>query len=266
MLGKIFISLCRVPGFKKVLWRSWYQYLGALRAPEWTLMNYGYVANSGQTLALDPEDERDRNSIQLYAHVAGAVDLNGLTVLEVGSGRGGGASFIKRYLHPARMVGVDLSRNAVRFSEATHRVPGLEFRAGDAEHLPFNDGAFDAVVNVESSHCYPSFEKFLSEVCRVLKSGGHFLFADFRSRAEIDAWRTAWRHSGLTILAETDITRNIVAALEKDHDWKLELIRRIIPRLLRPSFLDFAAVRGSSVFEAFRSGQLVYMSFVLTKA
>ena len=266
MLGKIFIALCEVPGFKKVLWRTWYEYLaGSQRAPEWTFMNYGYAANDGEALALKPGDERDRNSVQLYDHVAGAVDLKGQSVLEVGSGRCGGASFIKRYLHPARMVGVDLSRNAVRFSEAMHRVPGLEFRTGDAEHLPFNEGTFDAVVNVESSHCYPSFEKFLSEVCRVLRSGGHFLYADFRSRTETDAWRSALRNSGLTVLRETDITPNIIAALEKDDDRKFDLIRRLIPRVLQPSFLDFAAVRGSTVFEAFRTGQLVYMSFDLTK-
>ena len=262
----MFIALCRVPGFKKALWRGWYEYLAASqRAPEWTFMNYGYAGDGAETPALAQEDEQDRNFIQLYHHVAGAVDLRGQSVLEVGSGRGGGASFIKRYLRPARVIGVDLSKNAVDFTRAMHRVDGLEFRIGDAEGLPFDEETFDAVVNVESSHCYPSFERFLAEVRRVLRPGGHFLYADFRGREDVEAWRDALRNSGLTVLRENDITSNIIAALERDNDRKLDLIHRLIPRLLKPSFLDFAAVRGSAIFEAFRTGQLVYMSFVLRK-
>lgn len=266
MLGRIFIALCRVPGLRKMLWRTWYQYLAASqRAPEWTFMNYGYAGHGSDTLALDAADEPNRNWIQLYHQVAGGVDLKGLTVLEVGSGRGGGSSYIKRYLKPERMIGIDLSKNAVRFSSATHGVDGLEFKTGDAENLPFNDSFIDAVVNVESSHCYPSFERFVSEVRRVLRPGGHFLYADFRGRADVETWRSALRSSGLTVLREIDITSNIIAALERDNDRKLDLIHGLIPRVLQPSFLDFAAVRGSAVFEAFRNGQLVYMSFVLRK-
>ena len=266
MLGRIFIALCGLPGLKKRLWRAWYEYLaGSQRAPEWTFMNYGYAAPGAETLALAEADKPDRHWIQLYDHVAGAVDLRGCTVLEVGSGRGGGSSFIRRYKQTARMIGLDLSKNAVDFSRAMHRVDGLEFRIGDAENLPFEDSSFDAVINVESSHCYPSFDKFLSEVRRVLRPGGHFLYADFRERGNVANWRDTLRNGELALLREIDITPNVVAALDRDNDRKLDLIHRLIPRILRPSFFDFAAVRGSALFESFRSGKLVYMSFVLRK-
>lgn len=269
MLGRIFIALCALPGFKKKLWRAWYGYLaGSHRAPEWTFMNFGYAAapqTEPDTVVLAEADEPDRHFIQLYHQVAGAVDLAGCVALEVGSGRGGGSSFIKRYLGPARMVGVDLSKNAVDFSRATHRLDGLEFRVADAENLPFEDCSFDAVINLESSHCYPSFETFLSEVRRVLRPGGHFLYADFREQQNIEAWRKALGSSGLAALRERDITSNVVAALDRDNDRKLDLIHRFIPGILRPAFLDFAAVRGSALFEAFRSGKLAYLSFVLRK-
>jgi SAM-dependent methyltransferase len=266
MLGRIFIALCRLPGFKKRLWRAWYEYLaGSHRVPEWTFMNYGYAAPGAQTLALAEADEPDRYSMQLYDHVAGTTDLQGRIVLEVGSGRGGGSSFIRRYMHPSRMIGVDLSKNAVDFSCAMHRLDGLEFRVGDAENLPFDDSSFDAVINVESSHCYPSFETFLSEVRRVLRPGGHFLYADFRDRGTLESWRNKLKNSELVMLRETDITANVVAALDHDSRRKLNLIDRIIPSILRPSFLDFAAVRGSALFEAFQSGKVVYMSFDLLK-
>ena len=60
MLGRIFIALCGLPGFKKKLWRAWYGYLaGSNRAPEWTFMNYGYATTEAKTLALTETDELD---------------------------------------------------------------------------------------------------------------------------------------------------------------------------------------------------------------
>jgi ubiquinone/menaquinone biosynthesis C-methylase UbiE len=265
VLGRIFIALCSVPGLKKFLWRSWYNYLArSHRAPEWTFMNYGY-ANPESEAVLTSLDQADRHWIQLYEHVAGAVDLQGCTVLEVGSGRGGGSSFIKRYLKPARMIGVDLSKDAVDLSRQRHHLEGLEFQIGDAENLPFEEASFDAVVNVESSHCYPSFDRFLAEVRRVLRPGGHFLHADFRARENVEAWRESLRKSGLTVLRETDITQDVLAALERDDERKLALISSIVPRPLRASFLDFAAVKGSMLFEGFKAGRFSYRSFVLQK-
>ena len=142
---------------------------------------------------------------------------------------------------------------------------GLEFRVGDAENLPLGDGSVDAVINVESSHCYPSFEAFLAQVGRVLRPGGHFLYADFRQRENVGDWRRSLRDSGLSVLREIDITPGVFAALEEDDERKLALINSIVPRPLRASFLNFAAVRGSSLFEAFRTGRLAYMSFVMRK-
>ena len=266
MLGQIFIALCRIPGLKKTLWRSWYNYLARSRKmPDWCFMNYGYATAGESTLALAEADESHRHWIQLYHHVAGGIDLEGRTVLEVGSGRGGGASFIKRYLKPAHMIGLDLSKDAVALSREMHPVAGLEFRVGDAEGLPLAEGSADAVINVESSHCYPSFEAFLGEVRRVLRNGGHFLYADFRDSRNIENWRRSLRDSGLSIVRETDITANVVMALERDNDRKLAFINSFVPKPLRNSFYDFAGMRGSSLFEAFRTGKLAYMSFVLRK-
>lgn len=61
-------------------------------------MNYGFVALEPDVSELDlaEEDENDRYFLQLYNHVATAVDLKGKQVLEVGSGRGGGKQQRKR--------------------------------------------------------------------------------------------------------------------------------------------------------------------------
>jgi ubiquinone/menaquinone biosynthesis C-methylase UbiE len=72
--------------------------------------------------------------------------------------------------------------------------------------MPFPASSFDAVVNIESSHCYESMDAFLSEVCRVLRPGGQFFFADLRSTDGVNTLREQFNASGLTVEKETDIT------------------------------------------------------------
>jgi SAM-dependent methyltransferase len=108
-------------------------------------------------LPLAESDEPKRFPIQLYHRTATQVDLNGKDVLEVGCGHGGGASYLTRTLHPASYTGLDLNPAGIAFCRARHNLPGRDFVRGDAENLPFPDQSFDAVINIESSHCYPRF-------------------------------------------------------------------------------------------------------------
>lgn len=163
------------------------------------------------------------------------------------------------------MIGVDFSERAVAFCGSRHDVEGLSFVAGDAEGLPFRDGQFDAVINVESSHCYGAVDEFLSQVRRVLRPGGFLLFADLRRAERLALLRDQLNRSGLQIVRETDITRNVLEALGLDSDRRTALIREGVSRIFRNSFLQFAGVRGSGVHERFRSGGLKYLSFVLQK-
>jgi len=47
--------------------------------------------------------------------VARSADIHGCDVLKVGSGRGGGYSYVMWYLGPTSVVGADFSAEAVRF-------------------------------------------------------------------------------------------------------------------------------------------------------
>lgn len=268
MLIRLAMKLTELsPRFKRFLWRRWYQYLAGYQLRDWRFMNYGLAPlnGNGPPLSLQPADESNRSSIQLYHHVASAVPLEGLDVLEVGCGRGGGASYVKRYLRPRQMTGVDFSAKAIRFCQANHHVEGLSFVQGDAESLPLADASFDAVLNVESSHCYGSMPAFLRQVQRVLRPGGHFLFADLRMAKDIDRLHEHLLASGLTVLDREDITASVLAALRGDSERKLALIERSVPQRLRSTFRQFAALEGSETYEAFRTGAMVYVRYVLRK-
>ena len=265
MLTRVVAFFCRFPPVRQILWRNLYDFLAdRYRESDWTFMNYGYVSlPETDTLPLDASDEPNRYCIQLYHFIASGSGLQGKRVLEVGSGRGGGASYVKRYLGPAEVTGVDFSANAVTFCRQKHRVQGLSFREGSAEALPFEDASFDAVVNVESSHCYGSMEAFLSEVRRVLRPGGLFLHADLRYGKDLSEWKAQLNNSRMKMVSETEITANVLAALDRDNDRKAALISKLVPKPFVAAFSDFAGMRGSIIYEGFRTGGYTYWAFVM---
>lgn len=254
--------------------RLWYEIISTLdRDADMVFMNYGWadLDTSAKPLFLHPEDEPNRHCIQLYHRVASAIDLTGLDVLEVGCGRGGGAWYIEHYLNPRSITGLDRTANAITFCHA-HYVRDHEARArlrfvrGDAEVLPFGAASFDAVINVESSNLYASMERFLEGVYSVLKPGGYLLYADICPVALIGQLRGQLQETGLFLLEEECITAHVLKALELDNARKQALIRARIPRLLRPFFYEFAAMKGSrSVYGSLRSGELTYLRFVLKR-
>ncbi len=256
------------PLLRRLLWRWWYGRLASRHtAGDWTFMNYGLAPPDGAKVTLDSSDEPDRFCIQLYHRVASAVDLAGKEVLEVGSGRGGGASFIARHHRPARITGTDFSPQAIALCKRRHAaVPNLSFVTGDAENLPFPDASFDAVLNVESSHCYGHVEKFFAEAVRVLRPGGHFLYTDFRAAADMTALEAllgsmpAWEKA-----AREDITAAVADAMQADDERKRTLIDQHIPSRFRHLFGEFAGLVGGQVYTGFRSGALRYMRFAFRR-
>src|SRR3954463_12740430 len=152
-------------GLRKAYWKFWYPLLTRkLKDQPLFFLNYAFVDSPPVEFELSAEDEKDRACISLYHHVATQVDLRGKDVLEVSCGHGGGVSYVQRYLKPKKITGLDLNPAGIELCRKHHQLEELEFVQGDAEKLPFEDASFDAVINVEASHCYPHFPKFLAEV------------------------------------------------------------------------------------------------------
>ena len=268
MIARIFIFFVRIsPAFQKAIWRWWYQRLGK-RAHDsgWTFMNYGYKYKNQKTLNLTSKDESNRMFIQLYDYVASQIPIKDGEILEVGSGRGGGSSFLSRYHHPKSITGLDYTKSAIKLSNELHgNVDNLFFKLGDAENLPFKDNTFDAVINIESSHCYGNMERFLSEVSRVVKPVGYFGWADLRAKDMVKETEFAFEKSNLTCIYDKTITPEVINALDDIHDTKMKMINNHVPKFLRSAFTDFAGAKNSKIYNSFKSGDAVYLSKVLKK-
>lgn len=258
--------LFSIGAIRKAIWRLWYPFLTRrLRTEEVLFLNYAFETDPPVGLPLAPEDEANRACIQLYHHVASQVNLRGKEVLEVSCGHGGGASWITRTMQPAKYTGLDLNPAGIRFCQQRHRTDGLAFVQGDAQRLPFPDNSFDAVINVEASHCYPDFPAFLAETARVLRPGGHFLYADFRFSDQFTAWDAAIASSPLEIVQSRDIKAEVLRGMDCNAERSLALIRRRLPRFLHSLGRDFAGVPGSRVYVALQTGELSYRSWCFRK-
>ncbi|OLT61623.1 class I SAM-dependent methyltransferase [Moorena bouillonii] len=255
----------RFPAIKKIIWKAIYNFL-AWRFPtsEWFFMNYGYD-NPEDELNLLPEDEKNRYFIHLYAHTLSQVELSGRDILEIGSGRGGGSEWIARTQNVSSMTGLDLSDSAVNLCNKNHKVPNLAFKQGDAEQLPFPDKSFDIVLNVESCHHYPNLGTFLQEVKRVLRPGGYLCLADYRERTELDEFKEQLSECDLELIRSTNITGNVVNALNLTDHLKLSIMQRYVPWFLLDMVKTFASVKGTELYNRFVDGRVVYISAMLQK-
>jgi ubiquinone/menaquinone biosynthesis C-methylase UbiE len=249
------------------MWKPIYEALAKnFNVEDWQFMNYGYAPLNGEMqLTLENNEEINRYSIQLYNSLASKINMEGLEVLEVGSGRGGGAAHIKKYLKPKKMIGLDIAQNAVDLANKRHAFDGLQYVQGSAEKLPFQDQSFDAVINVESCHAYGSVPKFLSEVKRVLRSDGKFLCTDIRSPEGMNILKAHLQESGMEILLEEDITNNVINAIELEEPLKQKRIEEHVPKWFQSMFSEFAGVKGSKIHEDLKSRTLIYHRFVLQK-
>jgi ubiquinone/menaquinone biosynthesis C-methylase UbiE len=267
-MRKIFEKYCELPTVvRKPLWKIWHRWLSNHdKFGLAVFMNYGFSHLNGDApIPLSEEDEPNRYSIQLYHHVATGIDIQGKDVLEVGCGRGGGGSYIMRYLKPNSYVGLDQSIYSTKFCNRYHDVENLYFVKGYAESLSFEDSSFDAVINIESSRCYADIDAFLSGVWRVLRPEGYLLLADLRTDDEVDDFKQNFLDNGFSIERTEDISQNVSESLARDSSRRTELIEEHVPKYLHKAFKEFSGVEGTDRYHLFSDGKMKYWYFVLKK-
>jgi SAM-dependent methyltransferase len=97
----------------------------------------------------------------------------GSEVLEIGSGPGHVADLLAQA--GASVTAIDFSSEMVEVARTNY--PRITFKQADAEKLPFDEAAFDAVVANYVVHHLARPEIVFNEVYRVLRSNGRFAFA-----------------------------------------------------------------------------------------
>ena len=266
--ARFFVTMLRfAPGrIQNRMWKWWYQKLAkANDQSEFRFMNYGFE-DGNKTLELEPEDEPNRMFIQLYSMNIRGVNLEGQEVLEVGSGRGGGASWIAKTHSPAKLVGVDFSPEAISHCKRWYaKQNNLVFIEGNAQELPLENESFDVVYNVESSHCYGDMGAFVEQAHRVLRPGGMFCWTDLRDAETMASLPALFESKGFEIIESADVVQEVIRALDGINEQKMKAIEEKVPKSVRRSFETFAGVKGSPVYEGCANGSMAYHRHLMRK-
>jgi SAM-dependent methyltransferase len=167
----------------------------------------------------------------------------------------------------ASYTGLDLNPNGIAFCQKRHDLPGLDFVHGNAEDLRFDDQSFDAVLNVEASHLYSEFPRFLAEVARVLRPGGHFLYADHRARVHFADGESALAEAPMRRTSERTIDEEVLRGLESTQHNTQRLLGPVSRRAgicARPG-RRVNDMQPSTFYQALRSGQNSYRMYRFVK-
>ena len=248
---------------RPALWNRFY----SIDWGDTTTNNYGYAPAEG--------DHPQRFQHQMYLQLLGRFREQreiqpGMKLLEVSCGRGGGLNALLSKAPEIDATGLDVAHSAVDFCRKAYgESDRLRFVQGSALDLPFPDGSFDAVLNVEASNDYGDRARFFREVARVLKPDGVLLYADTMKQGRREGMEQDLAAAGFQ--AEfRDITQNVAEACRLDSPRRREVIRKHAPvlgrLLLKRQLHNYAAIEGSSKFAAFVDGRRTYLMTAATKA
>jgi SAM-dependent methyltransferase len=96
----------------------------------------------------------------------------GERILDLATGTGWTSRLVAR--RGATVVGVDIAGELLEAARANASAAGLriDYRVGDAESLPFDDGSFDAVISTVGVMFAARQEAAAAELARVVRKGG----------------------------------------------------------------------------------------------
>jgi SAM-dependent methyltransferase len=112
------------------------------------------------------EDEGARGLFEAVIGVAGVG--RGTRLLDVGCGSGLACALAAQ--RGAEVAGLDAASKLLEI--ASERVPSGDFRVGDMQELPYDDGSFDVVMFINSYFFAADPHAPLAEAARVTRTGG----------------------------------------------------------------------------------------------
>ncbi len=107
------------------------------------------------------------------------------TMLDIATGTGDFAILAAQLLHPDQIIGVDISEGMMEIGRKKVETAGLSdiisFTKENCLSLSYQDETFDAVTAAFGIRNFANLDRGLSEMCRVLRKGGHLSIVELTS-------------------------------------------------------------------------------------
>ena len=132
--------------------------------------------SSGEFYNKQTQDEQHLKSILEFLPLK-----SGMKILDLGTGSGYLSFSIAEKFTDMFIIGLDIVEKALvdnRIKAEKENIKNISFITYDGINFPFSDNDFDMVVSRYALHHFPDIQKSISEVSRVLKSGGFLFISD----------------------------------------------------------------------------------------
>lgn len=145
-----------------------------------------------------PEQQGNIELEHLHRYLCAAELTGQKDVLDIASGEGYGSSILARAAR--KVIGVDISEQAVQHAQQKYQSPNLEYRVGPAAQIPLDDASVDLVVSFETLEHHDQHEAMMSEIKRVLRPGGLLVMSspDKRVYSDIPGFSNPYHVKELT--------------------------------------------------------------------
>lgn len=91
-------------------------------------------------------------------------------ILDIASGEGYGSAMLAR--NASKVIGVDISEQAIAHARKLYKTENLEFLVGSCQSIPAEDKSVDLVISFETLEHHAEHDQMMLEIKRVLKPGG----------------------------------------------------------------------------------------------
>ncbi len=120
-------------------------------------------------------------------------------VLDIATGTGDFAIMAAQMLSPQSLVGADISEGMMAVGAEKVKELGLQdiisFAREDCLNLSYDDNTFDAVTAAFGIRNFASLDRGLSEMCRVMKPGGHLSIVELTMPVSFPMKQLFWLYS-----------------------------------------------------------------------
>lgn len=157
----------------------------------------------------------------IFRPMAGELDLEGKIILDAMCGSGQLSDFLSR--ENCTLHALDLSEKQTQLYKK--RFPGVRVRTASIVRTGYPDDYFDIIMICGGlHHVHPNVSGALTEVGRILKPGGFFVFCEPHAGSLFDAIRKLWyRHDHLFMENEASID---YAFLEKNFSGSFNTVKK----------------------------------------